>query len=367
MTGSPYSPLKIFHHQERLQQLREGKQPIPCQVQLVISDLCNQDCGFCAYRRSGYSSNQLFVVDSKIASYGHNNPVRMIPYEKILEILDDCKEMGIPAIQLTGGGEPSAHPQFEHVLEACLSRNLELALVTNGVNLHPTGLNLLKSAKWVRFSIDAGTSETYCRVRNVSENHWHKVWSNIKTLCQIRDDCKSPLIVGVGFVVTKDNYQDVVKCAMRARDAGVNNLRISAVFQNDGESYFKDFYKEAQQLCQEAQQLANDKFLVFNLFGERIEDLHQQSPNYEFCGIQNFVTYIGGDQNVYRCCVLAYNKQGQIGSLLTQRFKDLWNSETKKKGFDSFDATKCPQCMFNSKNRTILYAISTDPQHVNFV
>ena len=364
----PYSPLKVFHHRERLDQLGRGEQPVPCQVQLIISDLCNQDCGFCAYRTSGYSSNQLFVGDSPLAGFGHNNPVRTIPYGKILEILDDCVELGVPAIQLTGGGEPSAHPRFNLVLKAILDRKLDLALVTNGINLKPDSIADLVQAKWVRFSIDAGCKETYCKVRNVGGTHWFKVWDNLQQLCRARDaDPQSDLVIGVGFVVTKDNYGEVLQCAKLARAAGADNIRISAVFQDEGESYFRSFYQEARRQCLSAQLLADDKFKVFNMFGDRVEDLHQQNPDYKLCGYQHFVTYIGGDLNVYRCCVLSYNEQGKIGSLLNQRFRDLWLSEQKRQAFADFDARGCPKCMFNTKNRTILYAIEPAPRHVNFV
>lgn len=322
----------------------------------------------CAYRQSGYSSNQLFAVNTAVAKFGHNNPIRFIPYIKILEILDDCEQMGIPAIQLTGGGEPSVHKHFEEVLEAVLMRGLDLALVTNGVNLRTRALDSLCSAKWVRFSVDAGTAQTYCRIRGVGEAHWRKVWDNIRKLNELRKDTPHcELIIGVGFVVTRDNYKEVAQCAELARDAGADNIRISAVFQDEGEGYFDSIYTEAKEQCVRAKQLATERFKVFDLFGERIEDLRQETPDYSFCGMQNFVTYIGGDLNVYRCCVLAYNEHGKIGSLQEQRFRDLWESEAKQLKFRTFDATGCPRCMFNNKNRTILYAIDKQPRHVNYV
>ncbi len=44
-----------------------------------------------------------------------------------------------------------------------------------------------------------------------------------------------------------------------------------------------------------------------------------------------------------------------------------WESEEKKQNFSCFDARSCERCMFNNKNKIILYAIDSDPQHVNFV
>ena len=137
------------------------------------------------------------------------------------------------------------------------------------------------------------------------------------------------------------------------------------MFQNEGAKYFEEFYEDAKELCFEAQQLETSNFKVFNMFGERMSDLVQQFPDYSFCGYQHFVTYIGADQNVYRCCNTAYNPRGFLGSLENQSFYDLW-MEAKDK-LEDFDARRCPRCMFNTKNRRIAYALESSPAHVNFL
>ena len=362
-----YSPLKIFHHQERLDQLRHGEQIVPLQVQLVISDLCNLNCSFCAYRMPGYTSNQLFgVVDSKSGSV-NNNPSRMIPYTKTLEILDDFSEMGVKAVQFTGGGEPTVHPKHEDIFRAALDRQLDVGLVSNGVRLTSNTIELLLDAQWTRFSIDAATPESYSKIKGVSPKIFHKAWSNVELLVKRRAQAASDLIIGIGFVVTKENWHEVRECAQMAKALGVDNIRLSAVFQPDDAAYFKDFHAEASVLCKQCEELDDGRFRVFNLFGDRLSDLRQQSPDYSFCGYQQFTGYIGADLNVYRCCVHSYNKRGLLGSLANTRFKDFWFSEEKKRLIDKFDASLCERCQFNGKNRTILYAIGNNPSHVNFV
>ncbi len=368
MEGNPYSPLKVFHHRERIDQLREGDQPAPAQVQLIISDLCNQSCHFCAYRMEGYSSNQLFTVDAELASFGSNNPKRQLEYAKIVEILDDCEEMGVGAIQLTGGGEPTVHPNHLQVFKDVLSRDMELALVTNGILMGEAAQEILVNAAWVRVSIDAGTPASYASIRSVNPKMWAKAWSNIASLASKRNQARTDMILGVGYVMTKDNWRDVLLGVGLAKKAGADNIRISAVFQPDDEHYFAEFYETAADLCKQAVRMYQDKsFKVFNNFGDRVADLVQHSPDYEFCGYQHFTTYIGGDLNVYRCCVLAYNERGIIGNLKFQTFAELWASQSKEDDFDNFDARGCDRCPFNEKNRTILYAIESSPMHANFV
>ena len=362
---SEYSSLKVFHHQDKLQQLREGKQIIPAQVQIFISDLCNENCSFCAFRNPDYFTSQLFPIE--VGGRKNYNPMRMIPYRKILEILDDCKEMGVKALQYSGGGEPTVHPEVVSIFDYTLEKGLDLALVSNGILLHKL-LGQLVYAKWVRVSIDAGKAETYAKMRSVSIQVYDRVWENIEKLVNAKESKGSKdLVIGIGFVITKENWSEVLSCAQKAKKSGLNNIRISGVFQSEDEKYFEPFYGQAVELCRAAKELETASFRVFNMFGDRVQDLREHSPDYSFCGYQQFNTLIGGDQNVYRCCTTAYNPRGLIGSIKEQRFKDLWLSQAKQDDFDEFDAKGCPRCMFNSKNRTIVYALEKNPIHVNFI
>ena len=154
MTADAYSALKILHHPERVAALRQGQPFAPAQVQLILSDWCNHHCAFCAYRMEGYASNQRFAVEKD--GERNSNPYRMMSTSKALEIVLDCAAMGVSAIQLTGGGEPLAHPDHLGVMAAVLEGGMELALVTNGTLLKDETVDLLMSAAWVRVSLDAG-------------------------------------------------------------------------------------------------------------------------------------------------------------------------------------------------------------------
>jgi MoaA/NifB/PqqE/SkfB family radical SAM enzyme len=367
----PYSPLKVFHHQDRIAKLRRGDPIVPAQVQLFISDVCGMRCNFCAFRLEGYESNQLF---SEIRPDGtvNNNPNRQIEFGKVIEILDDCKDMGVKAIQWTGGGEPTAHAAHCEIFAAALKRNLEIALVTNGSKLTPELCKTLcrPGSKWVRISVDSGTPETYSSVRGVSQDAYHRMLEGVKRLVASKRFPSPPHsdpVIGIGFVVTQDNWREVVDATETAKALGVDNIRISAVFQPDDEEYFADFYEEAAALCRAAKQLETPAFRVFNLFGERLDDLRQRSPSHSFCGYQHFNTLIGADLNVYRCCVTAYHERGLIGSIKNRRFRELWFSEATQERLWDFDARRCPRCMFHGRLDAINYAIGSDPEHINFV
>jgi MoaA/NifB/PqqE/SkfB family radical SAM enzyme len=367
-----YSPLKALRYPDRLRVLRDGGVGTPVHVQIILSDLCNQACGFCAYRDPGYTSSQLFYEISHrkggLRRDGDHpernyNPNRMIPYDKVIEILDDCVELGVKAIQFTGGGEPTVHPRFADILNETHRRGLKFAVVTNGVlpARRPEMLYALAGAEWVRVSLDAGASATYAQLRNVPESHFHDALETIERLA-------GSVHLGVGYVVTPQNWREIVQGAGHAKRCGADNVRISAQFSADGESLFADCYDDAAAEARIAERLTDERFTVYNRFGEKLDDLRQRSPDYDRCGYQEFTTYVGGDQNVYRCCVLAYNERGLIGSIREQRFRDLWMSAARADAMRSFDARGCDRCQFNAINRTLDYTLRpAEPMHSAFV
>jgi MoaA/NifB/PqqE/SkfB family radical SAM enzyme len=363
--AGPYSPLKIVHHPDRVKAWRAGKTAAPVQVQLVISDLCNQSCGFCAFRMPGYSSNQRF---GEMNGFGvvNNNPNRKIPLGKVIEILEDCQQMGVKAIQITGGGEPTVHPHHVEVFEAVHHRNMDLALVSNGVRWTAETHAALVFAKWVRVSIDAGKPETYAVTRNVSTQHFEAAWRNVAMLADKKNGMGTKLRLGVSFVVTRENFREILLAVDRAKEAGADNIRLGAFFQPDGAKYYDGILDEIYELLDAARTRDTPgTFSVLNNFGSRYSDLEQGRPDYHRCWYQQANTYIGGDLNVYRCCTLAYNDAGLLGSLEGKRFRDLWKES--QAAMADFDAGGCDRCPFNAQNQAMAYAVDPSPQDVNFV
>ena len=125
-----YSQQKFAWHSKQIDALRRGEVPKPVHVQLILSDLCNQSCVWCAYRSETGLSTELFKTATTI------NPNRKIETDKAKEILDDCFDMGVKAIQFTGGGEPTVHKDHLEIFSYAQTLQLETALVTNGIKLN---------------------------------------------------------------------------------------------------------------------------------------------------------------------------------------------------------------------------------------
>jgi MoaA/NifB/PqqE/SkfB family radical SAM enzyme len=374
-----YSPLKALRHLDVIQAVRESRPARPVHVQLIISDLCQHACSWCSYRDPNYTSSQLFYVidDSKKGlrkdpndPRKNFNPNRMIPFDKVLEILDDCKEMGVEAIQLTGGGEPTVHPKFVEICNAIRERGMAYSVVSNGC-LVPRKAGMAEAfarASWVRISIDASHAASHAKQRSISESEFGHACAAVRLVRETADRLSTGCVIGVGFVVNRENWSEVYDAMVLAKELGAHNGRVSAQYSSEDEKLFDGFRDQCAELSKRAEELTDDSFVVFNRFSARVGDLTLRQPDYDICGYSYFVVYIGGDQSVYRCCATSYNEHGYLGSIKEQRFKDMWMSAERVAKQDTFCARSCDRCMFNSQNRVLDYVLRPEsPMHAEFV
>jgi MoaA/NifB/PqqE/SkfB family radical SAM enzyme len=354
---NPFNNNKIFNHMDRVFELKKTEHTAPIHVYFVISDVCNHGCSFCLYRVEGEISNDMFDV------------TRMIPVERAISLLGEFKEAGIKAVEFTGGGEPTIHPQFESIFGHAHLLGLQTGIVTNGQRMSDNTKRLLLDAVWVRVSFDAATARTHSQLRNISDKQFGEVISNVQDLTDLVAQRESKVTVGISYIVTRENWCEIFQAAELARNLGVAYIRFATRNSYpEGFSYYNGLTKQIQEQLARAAELKTDAFNVIDTFDERLADLEQGHPDYSFCMQQRLSTYIGADLNVYRCCITAYNKEyGLLGSVKNQSMFSLWNSEEVKKKLNELDAKTCPRCQFNIRNRqaiSIMDSITFD--HKNF-
>ncbi len=353
--SNPYDMTKAAWHLEDIQTLRAGGHIPPRHVQLIISDLCNQNCSFCAYRMDGGFSSENF---GDYNSHGWTkNPNRKIPTEKCFQILEDCWEVGVKAIQFTGGGEPTVHPDHDAIFKKAQELGLQTALVSNGTTL--PSKEVLEGMSWIRISLDAGEEKTYFKIRE--SKSWKKVLEHLDVFGTLRNP-----LVGVGFVITDSNWREISKACEIVKDSGIRYIRLSAMFSSFGSDHYQGIYSFILQEIEKAKLLQDEEFKIYDLFSHRLGDLNQGSPKNSYCGYQRFTLYIAGNQKVYRCCTTSYTNQGEIGDLTNLRFAQWWR-ETAQSMYEGFDAKTCHHCQFNTQNESLNSLIRDEPLHVDFV
>ncbi|MEK6935694.1 MAG: radical SAM protein [Nanoarchaeota archaeon] len=356
-TKQPYGELKIIWHPEKLEALLKGEISAPIAIRIKPTNKCDHRCFFCSYNPEAKNllSEEINLNDE-------------IPQEKMMEVLSDLGEMGVKAVTYSGGGEPLIYPHIIQTFKKTLDNKLDLSIITNGQRLSEERAELLTQAKWVRISADYCDISTFVQSRRITEKSFDKLKENIKKFAKIKNlECE----LGINFIVHHMNQDKVYEAANFFKDLGVNHIRYAPRWMEEGWEKYHTSFKEnvIEQIKKARQDLNDERFKVYDVYEKDLNNPKIIERPYSKCSIMQIVPVIAADSAVYFCHDKAYTKNGRLGYIKEQSFKDLWFSKESKEKFKNFDAkVECKQhCVYDGKNSLIEEIINSHGNHVNFI
>lgn len=346
-----YSSWKPAHLANKIEQLKRGEIITPAHIQIDLTGKCNHNCAMCFYRNAGFTHLE-FV------------PNEEIPLEVGTGLFDQMADLGIPALELTGGGEPLIYPKIKECLDRISKRGLQLALVTNGSLLTKDILDRVTNPKWIRFSMDSATEETRMNIHRSWKGEFESTLANLQRVVDKKfDDCK----VGVSFIIQPGNIHEIAEAAELYKKIGVDNLRFSYAFTSKYDNLLTpEQRKEVNLALLEAKKYEDRNYKVFVMEG-RLDDFSPGEKTFDFCGYQMFTFQIGCDSLVYPCCIVKYYKQYAFGDIRKQSLREIIFGEKRRKYLEEFDVNKCLPCWLKRKNEFIEYLLIKDAPHKYFV
>lgn len=355
--ANKYSNLKIFHYQDKLDSLTMDTADIkaPIHIRIKPTNVCNHNCWYCAYKSDDLQLGQDMVEKD------------YIPHAKMMEIIDDCKDMDVKAITFSGGGEPFTYRYFTQTIEKIIESNISFSSLTNGSRLKGKIAELFsKHATWLRVSMDGYDDESYAKARDVKVGEFSKIIQNMKDFSSLNGSCA----LGVSYIVDNKNYTHIYEFIKLIKSTGASSIKISpCVISNhakENDDYHKPLFDEVQKQIQKAQDEFEDgTFEIYNsyhLFGDEMD------KTYDWCPYMQILPVIGADLNIYPCQDKAYNlDNGLVGSIKEKSFKDFWFND-KEKFFKIDPSCDCKnRCVADGKNKMILDYLDVDTQHLGFV
>lgn len=141
--------------------------------------------------------------------------------ERLRELGRELVTAGVKAVILIGGGEPLAHPDIGWLIEHLGSHGVQLGLTTNGLLIDRHLDAIAKYFRWTRISMDAGTPETFQRIRpdRSGKSQFAKALANCEALARVKKGT-----LGYSFMLYTEGKFD----PSRAKDApeiGFTNVR----------------------------------------------------------------------------------------------------------------------------------------------
>jgi cyclic pyranopterin phosphate synthase len=327
---------KVLYHLDTVLDYFDGKNVDPITMEIDPSNACNHSCPFCI-------SGHIHLKKFKGTEFFNR---QMMNEETLLNLVQDLSKTKIKSIAFTGGGEPTMNPALKDaIIYLKKNSNIQIGMYSNGSMMQRFDLfeTIVESLEWIRVSIDAGNKKSYddLRVTN-STNNFDVVLSNIKKLIQKKKKLKSNIIIGVGFVVTQDNYKEVIDFANLFKDIDIDycqfkpeiiQIERNGTQDNKKQQISSEFWAyKIIDLLNEASQILGKKF-ESNAY--KIEDLIIDQENYgrgyKECIGSQFQPCIGADGHVYVCTNHRGHKKYSYGNLYEESFEKIWGNIKRRK------------------------------------
>lgn len=174
--------------------LRPGAEEFPIQIVFAMIYPCNLGCPFCPYTDG----------NSDLRKHYHENNGDLFPPDLFKKIADEAAPYNA-FLRLTGGGEPTLHPELFNLVEYGKKIGNRIWLNTNGTLLGPHNAKMKRNLErlidcgidLIEFSVDAGDAETYNIVRPPRRGkgypeRWDRLVAGIRYAIEYRKKIKAP-------------------------------------------------------------------------------------------------------------------------------------------------------------------------------
>lgn len=344
-----FSPFKILHHWQLLNDCAEGKNVYPITGEIDPSNVCNHNCAWCMY--SGLKEGEM--LSKKI----------------FFDLIDEFAELGVKGIILNGGGEPLANPVTTEAFSKIRKKGMEAALITNGGLLNEKNIpEIVDNCLFVRVSLDAATDKTHKALHNPNnpeKDNLKTILSNIKKMASLAEERKSQIEIGVGYVVSEENIEEIFEAAKRVKETGAQYIQIRPVYC-EGKKISKENLDKIVKNIQRAMQFNDENFKVLPML-HRFNEVIDNGRSYSKCRAHCVTGIVCADANVYVCCQYKLNPKFKLGSLKEKTFKEIWESKERQEVINRIDLARCPPCKYNKYNEVIDYLTNKEGRHKNFL
>ena len=368
---------KVLLHLDKVLEYFKKGNVSPITLEVDPSNACNHSCPFCL-------SGHIHLAKFKDTKFFNR---KMLSKETLMKLSRDMIKIKINSLTWTGGGEPTTNPHLKEAINYIKKNSkIEMGMFSNGSMFSKFDLfeTIVKSLSWIRISIDAGTASSYNKLRVTNQNNnFLIVIKNIKKLIEIKKQLNSEIIIGVGFVVTKDNHEEIINFANLFKNIEVDYCQYKPEIiqiERDGnvdkkkEQISSSFWlNEVVSQLDKAKQILGTKFECNNY---KLEDLLFDSKNYgrnyKECIGSQLQPCIGADGNAYVCTNHRGHKEYSYGSIQEKSFKDIWsNLKVRKCVMDKINYkekfSKCSQLCKPHQSNKLLWSIKENLDNKKYI
>lgn len=326
-------------------QNRNHKILLPAQVDIDLTNICNQDCYYCN------------SADHRAAA-----PVQK-KYTEYINLLDRLAGWRAHSpnsygtthtITYPGGGEPTVLPGYEMVIEHTIDLGFLTSITTNGSKLHKllesVSADKLRKLAWIGIDIDAGTEDLYEQIRRslTTKSLFQQVKQNAHELIRAG--------VNVDFKCLINPYNDNQQAVDDLFDY-VNEIKGRML-------YFRPviYQDRAHPIGDQLRAWIRDASARTSI-PYWINDNKTQTRAYRRCHQMYHFPVFCADGHVYVCCDNKGNPDFSIGRWDQGDFRDQWMQQRHHDIYNNTNVVFCRPCRPNATNNCI-QGILDDPKRI---
>jgi len=197
---------KLRAHPSNLAAFLAGRDEeiVPVNLELWPSLLCNASCADCPYivNNARDEADRQRDDNRRIGLPMTAADCRpfLMPLELFAKIAAEFKQAGGLSVTLTGGGEPTMHPQLADFGHIARRNGLFWGLYSNGYELKPDLIDRLleNSPEFIRVSVNSWSAESHHGVYRLGLEAYDQIRKNVAYLAR---HAPPTTTVGIGYVV----------------------------------------------------------------------------------------------------------------------------------------------------------------------
>jgi MoaA/NifB/PqqE/SkfB family radical SAM enzyme len=334
-----------------------GELPPPVEVNLDPIAECNLRCYWC------------IVQDYLRNDREQMGKMRKLPTGYMHRLIDFLAKWGVHGLCISGGGEPSLHEGAWGLPSYAVSKGMEASFVTNGVVMNSELADNMMLCRWVNFSVDAGSSETFKAIKG--KDMFNLVISNIGHVAALRQVSHSSVDICYSFLIVPENSGEIYKACQLAKELGVQNFHARPV------DFERKDIKEARKLsynmaaiqeqftrCHEEE---TGEFHVFTVTHKFDPEFHVKH-DFKRCLATPLLFSILQDGNAYLCPDRKMEPELRLGPCYPNPEDILtwWGDDMHRELIKSVDPMTCSKCVKSQYNRQIEEVVLKDGMCLSF-
>lgn len=348
---------KLFWHLDRVSAWQSGELIAPVYVEISPVSFCNHNCIFCGL---DFAHGEKLLLDADMLG----------------RRLEEMGRLGVRSIMFAGEGEPLLHKDLPLLAATAKNAGIDVSITTNGSAGHAElWEKLLPSLSWIRFSMDAGSSQTHSLVHRVTVSQFDIILKGIADALAVRERLGLKVTIGVQYLLLPENIDDISQAVQVYDRLGVDYISFKPYSEHPqmlgktGFSYSPEMLDRIDTEIESCRKSARAR-LIFR----RDSTIGYISGDVLFnaCRALPFWGYISSAGDFYTCSVFLNDDRFKAGNIYSEPMESVFFGEKRRRSveFGCSGLIVGDECRLNCRMARInefLDFLDRKPEHINFI